>query len=349
MVPEMSSSVASSRCAEPELLRPVQLCTPRGRLNRASVGWSRRPLHTLNLSGHWGRKKRWNYWCITDGDLLFSVTLSSLDYVGVAFAYLWHRQTGDFTEQTVLRPFGRGCHLPDTVEGNLLLKDDRLALSILRENACTRIEVMSRDFGGTSMTAEIVVEHPDRHDTLNVVIPWNNRAFQFTSKQHCLPASGIVRWADRTYRFESSQAFACLDFGRGIWPYHTTWNWGACSTRQQGHTIGLNLGGQWTDGTGMTENGLVVDGRLHKIGDRLCFEHTSDLMQPWTVRSLDSDRVALTFAPMFERVARSNVLLVASEVHQMLGHFTGRISNDEGTPLTLEPAFGWVEEHSARW
>ena len=174
MVPEMSSSVASSRCAEPELLRPVQLCTPRGRLNRASVGWSRRPLHTLNLSGHWGRKKRWNYWCITDGELLFSVTLSSLDYVGVAFAYLWHRQTGDFTEQTVLRPFGRGCHLPDTVEGNLLFKDDRLALSILRENACTRIEVMSHDFGGNLMTAEIVVEHPDRHDTLNVVIPWNN-------------------------------------------------------------------------------------------------------------------------------------------------------------------------------
>lgn len=341
--------MASPRYVEPELLQPVPLCGKRGRLNRDAVGWSRRPLHTLNLSGRWGRKKRWNYWCISDGELLFSVTLSSLDYVGAAFAYLWHRPTGRFIEQTVLRPFGRGCCLPDTVAGDLLFQHDRLSLSIVRQGASTRIEVMSDDFGGRSMAADLVVQHPDHHETLNVVIPWSDRAFQFTSKQHCLPTSGIVRWADLAHRFESSQAFACLDFGRGIWPYRTTWNWGACSTRQQGRTIGVNLGGKWTDGTGMTENGLVVDGRLHKIGDRLAFEHAADLMQPWTVRTLDSERVALTFTPLYERVARSNVVLVASEVHQMLGHFTGRISTDDGEILTLEPAFGWVEEHAARW
>jgi len=345
----MSSSAVSARDVEPELLEPVSLCTPRGRLNRASVGWSRRPLHRLNLSGRWGRKKRWNYWCITDGELLFSVTLSSLDYVGAAFVYLWHRPTGTFIEQTVLRPFGRGCHLPDSVAAGLSFQSKRLALSIFPEDACTRIKVTSPDFGGSVLAADLVVEHPPHHETLNVVIPWSDRAFQFTSKQHCLPASGTVRWADNIHRFESSRAFACIDFGRGVWPYRTTWNWGACSTRQQGHTIGLNLGGQWTDGTGMTENGLVVDGRLHKIGDCLRFEHAPDLMQPWTVRSLESQRVSLTFTPVFERVARSNLILVASEVHQMLGHFTGRISTDEGARLTLEPAFGWVEVHWARW
>jgi hypothetical protein len=99
----------------------------------------------------------------------------------------------------------------------------------------------------------------------------------------------------------------------------------------------------------MTENGLFVDGRLHKIGDCVRFKHSSDLMQPWTVRSVDSERVALTFTPVFERVARSNLILIASEVHQLLGHFTGHVSTNEGELLTLEPAFGWVEEHAARW
>ena len=33
-----------------------------------------------------------------------------------------------------------------------------------------------------------------------------------------------------------------------------------------GRVLGFNLGGAWTDGTGMTENGICLDGRLSKIG-----------------------------------------------------------------------------------
>ena len=37
---------------EPELTTPVDLCTPDGALlNRAALGWSRRPLHRANLLG----------------------------------------------------------------------------------------------------------------------------------------------------------------------------------------------------------------------------------------------------------------------------------------------------------
>ena len=50
----------------PEISTPVDLCTVRGRLNRAAVGWTRRPLHRPNLRG-WGRTKRWEYWgLVTD-------------------------------------------------------------------------------------------------------------------------------------------------------------------------------------------------------------------------------------------------------------------------------------------
>ena len=31
-------------------------------INPAAVGWSRAPLVRANLSGHWLRKKRWNFW-----------------------------------------------------------------------------------------------------------------------------------------------------------------------------------------------------------------------------------------------------------------------------------------------
>jgi hypothetical protein len=348
----MKSQTRYKSC-EPELKSPVPLCAADGSLNRPGVGWSRRPLHALNLAGPWGRQKRWNYWCVTDGELLFSVTLSSLDYVGAAFVYLWHQPTGQFIEQTVLRPLARGCQLPDIVDGDLYFDDRRLSLRLTRgtraDGAQTMIAVDARDFGGGPLAARLTVEHPANLDTLNVVIPWSERRFQFTSKQHCLPTTGEVRWAGGSHAFDSSRTFGCLDFGRGVWPYRTTWNWGGSSSRQQGRTIGLNLGGQWTDGTGMTENGVVVDGRLHKIGEVVRFDHQADLMQPWTVHTPDSDYVQLTFTPQYERVAKSNLLVVASEVHQMLGQFHGQLRIDDGPPLELAAAFGWVEEHWARW
>ena len=345
----MSTAADRSMTQEPELIHRVPLCDGRGRLNRAAVGWSRRPIHELNLHGRWGRKKRWNYWCVSDGELLFSVTLSSLDYVGAAFAYLWHGPSGRFVEKTILRPFSQGCRLSNSVDGDLKFDDKRLSLSVARCGDRTTISVASADFGGAAIDVDVAVEHPRELETLNVVIPWSERAFQFTSKQHAMPASGTVRWGHDEFHFQPPRAFACLDFGRGVWPYRTRWNWGASSSRQAGHTVGLNLGGQWTDGTGMTENSVVVDGRLYKIADCVRFEHSADLMRPWSVRSVESDCVRLTFTPVFERVARSNLVVFASEVHQMLGHFTGSIRIDPDQTVALEPAFGWVEEHFARW
>src|SRR6185436_3904336 len=129
---------------------------------------------------------------------------------------------------------------------------------------------------------------------LNVVIPFSERRFQFTSKQNTLPAEGEVRVPGRAFSFSPhNQSFACLDYGRGLWPYRTTWNWASASGVQDGRTIGLQLGGRWTDGTGMTENALCLDGRLHKIGDDVQFAYdTRDFMKPWT---LSSPRVALRF------------------------------------------------------
>lgn len=50
--------------------------------------------------------------------------------------------------------------------------------------------------------------------------------------------------------------------------------------------MGLQLGGKWTVGTGMTENALCVDGRLTKIGEELDWGY-SDFLGPWTVRTPD--------------------------------------------------------------
>ena len=228
---------------EPELTEPVNLCDSKGRLLQTSVGWARHPLHTCNLSGHWPRKKRWNFWGITNDTCAFSVLLANLDYTGLAKAYFLEYETKRFIEQTVTLPLGRGCDLPETANRDVVFKHKAMSLSFVDEQGDTRLRVQSPAFGGTTLSAELLVERPKGHETVNVVIPRSRHLFNFNSKQFCLPASGTVSLGDQTFAFGSGKAFACLDFSRGFWPYSTFWNWACFSGTQKGRSIGIEPGG----------------------------------------------------------------------------------------------------------
>jgi hypothetical protein len=100
----------------------------------------------------------------------------------------------------------------------------------------------------------------------------------------------------------------------------------------------------------MTENGACIDGRLHKIHDDLAFNYdSSDFMRPWMVRTRASGQVDLTFEPFFERVAKTDLLILKSEVHQVFGRYKGSIAAADGTRYEISDLLGWVEQHNARW
>ncbi len=351
----MTKPATSATYREPELTGPVLLCDGRGRLNPGAIGWSRRPLHTCNLRRRWPRKKRWNYWCVTGERFLFSITMADIDYAGAVFAYFLEFETQRYATLGVTLPLGRGVNLPPTVDAAVAFESPMLRVAFTPQPAAdgaivTRIQADSPSFGGERLAADLLVRRPADHETLNVVIPWSDTLFQFTSKQNTLPATGEVALGSDTYHCGEGAAFGCLDYGRGIWPYRTNWNWGAASGTQGGRTIGLNLGGQWTDGTGMNENGVCVDGRLSKISEDLDFGYDrSDYMKPWSVRTRASDRVDLRLEPFFERRDRTNLLVARTDVHQLFGRYSGRVTTDEGERIELDGLVGWVEQQQARW
>jgi len=334
--------------SEPELTEPVDLCRLDGRLNREAVGWSRRPLHNCNLSGNPLRKKRWNYWCVVTDSFLFSVTLSNIDYMGLAFVYLLDFKSRFFHEKTIIRPFGRGCDLGNLVEDNAVFCDPKLMISMINDPGTTVIKVTCPDFNYRQLEAELKIKTSPNHQSLNVVIPWSDSRFQFTSKQHSLPAEGSITLGEVEYKADGG--YACLDFGRGVWPFSSFWNWAGGSGNSDNQLIALNLGAGWTDGTGMNENGIFIDGILYKISEDLVFEYNLDnFMLPWTIRTHASDLVNLTFSPFFERVAKTNALVLRSEVHQMIGRFSGTIKDTRGNIYPVTDLIGWAEEHYARW
>lgn len=332
---------------EREITEPVLLCDKNGRLNKESIGWARKPLITSNLSGHYMRKKKWNYWYVLGRDAMFSATISHLDYAVVCFVYFLEYETNNFYEKTFLIPFGKNCTMPEEVQDSVEAMDKNMGLFFIWNNDHVTLKVSSTNFGGEELIANIKIHYPENLDTLNVVVPWSDDKFQFTAKQHCLPAEGSFSLGDRTFTFNPDSDFAVLDYGRGVWPRKSTWNWGMASGRQGQDVIGLNFGGQWTDHTGSTENAVILNGNITKISEDVSFIYNSnDYMKPWGIQS---DSVRLTFKPFFERTASSNVLVVKSEVHQVVGHYYGEITLNNDETLVVDGLLGCIEEHKAKW
>jgi hypothetical protein len=327
---------------EPELHDPVALCTPDGRLNRDAVGWSRHPVHDCALPRSWGRRKRWDYWCVTWPGGALSMTFADVDYLGLADVWFLDRASERTYTRAALGPLARGVDLPDRVGGgSMRVEQLGLHLAITEEDGGTRL---TADYEKAGFHADVFVSRPEGHETMSVVIPWSDRRFQCTTKENTRPASGAVRWGDEQYDVDG---WGCLDYGRGKWPYRTIWNWGSASGRTDGHVVGLQLGGKWTAGTGMTENALCVDGRLTKVSEELTWSYDrTDWLRPWRITGAAVD---LTFTPTFDKRSRLELGAASSAVHQCFGTYDGAITPEGAAPITVTDPFGWAEEAQWRW
>lgn len=326
----------------PEITEPVDLCDARGRLEPAAVGWTRTPLHRPNLTG-WGRTKRWEYWGLVTPTHIVGLTLSSLDYVGVESAYVLDRRTSRETVVEATVPLARGVRLAEASGvGSSRYTSGRLSLAFDEVEDGTRILATT-----DALSLDVVAGRPAGHESLGVVVPWSDRLFQYTVKDVARPLSGRMTVHGTAYDVVAGESWAVLDHGRGRWPYALTWNWAAGSGLLDGEVRGIQLGGKWTEGTGSTENALLVGGRLHKLHDEVDWSYDrSDWLRPWRIRG---ERCDVTFTPFHERKARTNLLLVASEVHQCFGRFSGWATTDDGVRVSLDGLEGWAEEARNRW
>lgn len=225
-----------------------------------------------------------------------------------------------------------------------------MKIEFLYKQQSTRISVQIDDFDGEQLSANLEISHPENQESLNVVIPWNRQTFQFTGKHLCLPATGTVKIGTQQFSIDPVESFAVLDTGRGVWPRQSSWNWAMASQRSLGKTIGLNFGGKWTDGTGMTENAFFVNGKMNKIHEDILFHYDrEDYKKPWVISTKFSDDVKLEFTPFFERVSKSDIKLVKSEVHQLFGYYNGYVRYEDGKRLKISQLLGSIEDHYAKW
>ncbi|QYG94020.1 DUF2804 domain-containing protein [Iamia sp. SCSIO 61187] len=333
---------------ERELFDPVDLCTPDGdRLAAAARGWSRTPLHRANLHGHHGRNKRWDYWAVLAGDLVVSAVYADIDHLGLIDVWWADIPSGDDGGASAVVA-SDAVSLPErcgTVP--LTLAHPDLDIAMTDDGTGTRLTATWREPDGRAGALDVAVALPPGHESLNVVIPWDDEVFTFTSKHQARPATGTLEVGDRRWVVGGSggDAWGVLDVGRGRWPSTITWNWGSGAGRAGDHVVGLNVGARWTEGTGFTENGFVVDGVLTKIGRELRWDYDwDDPMAPWRISDPEG-QLDVTLTPRYDKHSRSGRDDGrGSETHQVFGTFAGSVRTDDGRTVTFDALQGFAEE-----
>lgn len=337
---------------ERELTESVDLCTPDGdRLNPAARGWSRRPLHRANLHGRPGENKRWDYWAVLAGDVALSCVYADVDHLGLADVWWVDLTTGESGGHAIVTR-SDDVTLPEQPGTAPLLVDcDGLDLEIGDDARQTFLRASWREPDGRAGRLAVTVARPEGHESLNVVIPWSDEQFNFTSKQQARPAIGVLVVGDRRWAIggDAGDAWGVLDVGRGRWPHEIAWNWGGGAGRSGDHVVGLQFGAKWTAGTGFTENGILVDGRLSKLGRELDWEYDWDApMQPWRVVD-PGGQLDVVLTPRFDKHSQVGDGQFGSETHQVFGTWSGRLRADDGLELEVRDLQGFAEEARQRW
>lgn len=341
-----------------ELTQPGPLLDKNGRL--AQVGWSRKPLLDCNLENvnfyaiqplQRFRVKRWDYYAVFTPHRFFSATIADLGYAGNIFVYTLDFTTGELHEEGLVIPFGNGIRLERNPEaGEASFKNDKVSLYFKVDGNQRFINVDWAGFdNGRGIHAEIVLRPLPQHESMNIIIPIGQKRFYDNTKINCMPAQGFIQYGDTREELRPETSAGSLDWGRGVWEYQSYWNWASSSGfLPDGQTIGLNLGRGFGDLSKATENAVILNGRVHKLGSVKFDYKSGDYMQPWCFTD-DEKRLDLTFTPFKDRTARTNLGIIFSEVHQMFGRYNGHVILDDGSRLEIRDLIGFAEEHHARW
>jgi hypothetical protein len=278
------------------------------------------------------------------GDLVISTVYADVDRFGLADIW-WADARSGATGGAAVVVDASEVTLPEAPgTAPLLLRHEGFDTALVDDERGTHLDVRWRERDGRPGHLDVLVALPPGHESLNVVIPWDDTTFNFTSKHQARPASGSLTVGDE--RRVIDDAWGVLDVGRGRWPSVITWNWACGAGRAGDHVVGLQFGAKWTEGSGFTENGFLLDGRLTKIGRELAWDYDWDEpLLPWRIVD-PGEQLDVVLHPRYDKHSR---LGEGRETHQVFGTFSGLVRTDDGATVSFDGLQGFAEEARQRW
>ena len=337
---------------------PMRITTPgplldsRGRLVRR--GYATRPVLAYrreDIKAPPWRIKEWDFYQVSNDEFCAQFTIGHTSYAGSLTVTFFRFSDGLRYDRsaTLVAPFG-SLHMPESASQGV--RASRGGVSIAFDVAPGRRILRcaaTPSKGSPAMRAEITLADDDA-DSLVIATPFREypEAFYHNQKINCLPATGFIQIGTRAFEFAPESAFGLLDWGRGVWPWHTAWYWGNGSTRVDGVPFGFNIGHGFGDTSAASENMLFYDGVAHKLSDVTFDLAAGGYMAPKHFGS-DDGRFEMDFTPVYDRYAETKLAFVDTRCHQVFGRFTGTAILDDGRKIRVKDMMAFAEHAVNNW
>ena len=302
------------------------------------------------------RIKEWDYYAVCTDRFALALTIDHNGYMFMdSISLLDFEKNTQITRSVMGLPFMSPRELPaSSAKGDIAVKGKGYMLSF--ENDGTRRHLtgfMNRFEGEETVVFDLYLTDAPK-ESMVIVTPFRDHpeAFYYNQKINCMRVNGTISLGKAEYRCSSDDTFAVLDWGRGVWTYDNTWYWGSASGLADGKLFGFNIGYGFGDTSAASENVLFYDGKIHKLS-QVKFgipmkNGKEDYMAPWQFSS-DDGRFEMSFQPIMDRSAKTDVLVICSDQHQVFGRFSGTAVLDNGQKLEIRNLTGFAEKVRNKW
>lgn len=282
----------------------------------------------------------------TSPELIIGIAIVDLKIASNCFVYAYQPETKKFEEFSFIQLLAHKTHIDLKPNEGIAQFEKAGNTVVIKATSTPRLRSVEVNLK-SGFKLDAVIDESANFNPLAVCTRAGYNGWVFTQKSTALICNGSVRWGAESFDLEEVGALASVDWSAGYMRRETSWNWGSLSCKlPDGRRLGFNLAAGVNE-TGFTENGLWLDGTLHKI-DMVDFQF--DRNHPdhaWTMRSNDSI-INLHFEPAGQRKEKINMVIAASNFTQHFGRFYGDILLN-GEIIHLKGVWGFAEDHYAKW
>jgi len=291
--------------------------------------------------------KQFQYFGLVSDELLLGCALADTAWLGVAFFYWFEPATGELHEYSWRSPLARQPRLSQSpVEGLSRFRQKGVDIRMGYESGTDGLR-KSLAVELPELQLHAYMDEPTDFEPMSICTRTGVNGWTYANKVAGRPVEGHLTCRGNSRDLGELNAGGHHDCSAGYMRRRTFWNWACLSGRAQGHWLGLNVSCGVNE-TSFTENCFWRDNELIKV-DLVDFDYDGDdLMRSWRIRSGDA-RVDLVFEPLNRHREQLNLLLFASNFHQIFGRFTGVLRDTRGREIPVDGLHGFVEEQYAKW
>ena len=318
-------------------------------------GWGRKPYwqyRRKELGTHSFRIKEWDYYQIIsrDGDFALNVTFSDLGLFSLISLSFVERNLKEYSQQSAIKFFTKNrmglAESPDDDYSFTYANEDIAATAVKKGRKrhiianCPKLSIPGKKQG---IIADLTI-YDDEAESMNICTSWkeDRKKFYYNEKRGPMRAEGVI-WFDLE-KYEINDAYALLDWGRGIWLRSSTWIWAALMDER----YLINLGGGFTDRSPASENAVIYDNVVNKLED-VEISVPEDLERGvWRFKEKNG-RLFLEMHPAVNRKDHQDYKLIKSFQDQVFGTYSGYFILDSGEKIEVRDKFGFAEKVYNKW